>query len=134
VDPPNPCPPNLTSRIVDHTLPIKQVKGVDTAMQGQHPWNCSGCGFAAVYNWELREHLKTPCHKRGRFLMPFSRWVIRHWVRASTGRKIIASIMLAIYVVLLVMFLDNFELITLVIGLLIAFTLRVKLDASDGEY
>jgi hypothetical protein len=42
--------------------------------------------------------------------------------------------MLAIYVVLLVMFLDNFELITLVIGLLIAFTLRVRLDASDGEY
>ena len=47
--------------------------------------------------------------------------------------KIMASMMLAIYVVLLVMFLDNFVPITPVIGLLIAFTLRVKPNSFDGE-
>ena len=102
-------------------------------MQVQYTRRCIECGFATMFDWELRAHLKATGHRRRRYSMPFSRWVIGRWIGASLERRIIASIMLAVYVILLVIFLDKFVPITLVFGLLIGFTLRGNINSSYRE-
>ena len=102
-------------------------------MQVKQTWDCSECRFATMFEWELLEHLKATGHRKRRFFTPFSRWAIRAWIEASTGRRIFVSIVFVTYVVLLVMFIESAGPITVVCGLFIWIALKARVNFSKDS-
>jgi hypothetical protein len=102
-------------------------------MQVKQARECSECGFATLFSWELREHLKATGHRKRRFFTPFSRWIIKNWIKASTTRRITALIISAAYVALLTMFPGNVIPITIVFGLLIWIVLKADSKSSRTD-
>ena len=99
-------------------------------MQSEHSWDCKECRFSTLFEWEFQEHIKETGHKKGRFSMPFSRWVIQSWLAASATRRVAAAISSLIYVILLVTFIGYFVPITVVFGLSIWIILKADFEFS----
>ena len=102
-------------------------------MQVKHTWDCSECRFTTMFEWEWREHLNATGHRKRRFFMPFSRWIVRSWFEASTGRRILASIGFVTYAVLLVMFIESAVPLTVVFGLFIWIALKAQFGSRRGR-